>query len=88
MNENKNLIRQVTKTFNRVSRNMRENNQSIDALILFLDNYPELFADNYDEIGRDMEKWVLSESIKKNRKLIDKIQEIERTLNLAMHDEW
>ena len=61
---------------------------NIDTLLIYLDKYPELFAEQYDEISRDMLKWSLNESIKKHRTMIDKIQEIERELGLAMHHEW
>ena len=61
---------------------------NIDALLIYLDKYPELFAEEYDEINRDMIKWSLVESMKKQRTLIDKIQEIEKKLGLSMHHEW
>ena len=61
---------------------------NIDALLIYLDKYGELFAEEYDEINRDMIKWSLNESIKKHRAMIDKIQEIERKLGLSMHHEW
>ena len=67
---------------------MRDNNQTTDGLLIFLDKYPELFAAEYGEINRDIIKWALSENIKKNRELIDKIQEIEKELNLEIHQTW
>ena len=57
-------------------------------LSIYLDKYPELFAEEFGEINRDMIKWQLYESIKKYRSMIDKIQEIETDLELDMHHEW
>jgi hypothetical protein len=84
----KDIMKKVQRLFNRQSKNMTDNNQTTDGLLLFLDAYPELFADKYGMINRDMIKWALHENIKKNRELIDKIQEIEKELNLEIHHEW
>ncbi len=82
------LMKKATGLLERHQKNMTDNNETTDALLLFLDKYPELFADTYGEINRDMLKWALAENSKKNRQLIDKIQEIEKTLNLDIHHEW
>jgi len=82
------IMKKVQKLFNRQSKYMTDNNQTTDGLLIFLDKYPQLFAEEYGEINRDMIKWALAENIKKNRALIDKIQEIEKELNLPIHQEW
>ena len=82
------LMKRVEKLFARHSKYMSDNNETTDGLLLFLDKYPELFACDYDIIARDMIKWALAENIKKNRALIDKIQEIEKKHNLDIHHEW
>jgi len=82
------IMKKVQRLFYRQSKYMRDNNQTTDGLLLFLDKYPALFADYYEEINRDIIKWALNENIKKNRLLIDKIQEIEDSLGLEMHHRW
>ncbi|MCL2061346.1 MAG: hypothetical protein FWH03_01800 [Firmicutes bacterium] len=82
------LMKRVTKLFQRQQKYMTDNNDTTDALLFFLEKYPELFADEYGTINRDMIKWALAENIKRNRALIDKIQEIEKKLNLEIHHEW
>ena len=74
--------------FSRQSKNMRDNNQTTDGLLVFLDKYPKLFVNKYGTINRDIIKWALAENIKKNRALIDKVQTIEQELNLDIHHEW
>ena len=82
------LLKRVKKLFLRQQKYMIDNNETTDGLLLFLDKYPELFELEYDTINRDMIKWALNENIKKNRNLIDKIQEVEKKLGLDMHHEW
>ena len=84
----KSLMKKVQRLFNRQSKYMTDNNQTTEGLLLFLGKYPELFADEYGVINRDIIKWALAENIKKNRALIDKIQEIEKELNLEIHHKW
>jgi hypothetical protein len=74
------LMKRIEKLFARQSKYMTDNNQSTEALLIFLDKYPELFRDEYGEINRDMIKFALHKNIEKNRELIDKIQEIEKKL--------
>ena len=61
---------------------------NLDMMLIFLSKYPELFAEHYGEINRDMLKWSMFEHIKKCRALIDRIQEIEKELKLDIHHEW
>jgi len=83
-----NIMRKVRRLFNRQSKYMTDNNETTDGLLIFLDKYPEWFANEYGEINRDMIKWALAENIKKNRAMIDKIQAIEKALNLEIHHTW
>jgi hypothetical protein len=82
------LLKRVKKLFLRQQKYMVDNNETTDGLLLFLDKYPELFELEYDTINRDIIKWALNENIKKNRALIDKIQEVEKKLGLEIHHEW
>ena len=82
------LMKKVNRLFDRHSKYRTDNNDTADGLFIFLDKYPELFVQEYGTINRDMLKHALMENIKKNRMLIDKIQEIEKQLNLEMHHEW
>jgi len=79
------IMRKVNRLFERHSKYMTDNNQTTDALLIFLDKYPELFASEYGAINRDMLKWSLNLNILKNRALIEKIQEIEKELKLEVH---
>jgi len=82
------LQKRAGKHFFKQGELVTKSNDNIDTLLIYLDKYPELFAEEYDEINRDMVKWSLNESIKKHRELIDKIQEIEKKLGLSIHHEW
>lgn len=82
------LMKRAKKLFLRQQKYMVDNNETTDGLLLFLDKYPELFELEYDTVNRDMLKWALNENIKKNRALIDKIQEVEKKLGLDIHHEW
>jgi len=84
----KRITKNVQKIINRQSRYMWDNNKTTDAVIEFLDVCPDMFAVIYDTMRRDMVKWALNENIKKNRALIDKIQAVEKDLNLEIHHEW
>ena len=84
----KTFMRKIERLFIRQSKYMHDNNQTTECLLLFLDKYPELFASEYGEINRDMIKWSLSKNMDYNRLLIDKIQEIEKKLNLEIHQIW
>ena len=84
----KRVMKDVGKIINRQSKYMLDNNQSTDVLIEFLGQCPHMFTNVYDAIGRDIIKWALNENIKKNRALIDKIQAVEKELNLEIHHEW
>ena len=87
-NKMSDLMRRFRKFLNRHSRNMSYNNDAADCLLLYLDFYPQIFAMEYGEISRDAIKWALAENIKANRRLIDKIQEVEKNLNLEIHQIW
>ena len=82
------LMRGVRKMLNRQSRNRRENKDIAKCFMLYIDKYPQLFASEYGEINRDVLKWAFNEDIKTNRMLIDKIQEVEKNLNLEIHHIW
>ena len=81
----KDLIKKVRRLFNRHSKNMADNNDSTSVLLMFLDKYPTVFADEFGVIERDMLKWALDVNTKNNQLLIDKIKEIETEYNLPLH---
>ena len=82
------LMRRIRKMLNRQSRNSRENKDIAKCFALYLDKYPQLFALEYSEINRDVLKWTFNEDITINRMLIDKIQGVEKNLNLDIHHIW
>ena len=78
------LLRNIEELLICQSDYMHENNQTTECMLEFLIVFPKLFAQEYGEVARDMLKWSLNENIIMNRQLIDKIQEIEDTLNLEV----
>jgi hypothetical protein len=82
------IMKKVAKLFKRQAKYMVDNNETTDALLVFLEKYPELFANEYEMVARDMIKWALTENIRKNRALIDKIQEVEDNLGLEVKKKW
>ena len=81
-------MKRADKYFEKKSEHMQRTDDYLDMLMIFLDKHPEMFAEEYGEINRDMIKWQLSEHIRKCRGMIDRIQEIETDLNLEMHHKW
>ena len=79
------LINHFEKLHNKKSIYTEKAENIIDMLLIFLDKYPELFAENYGEVSRDMMKFVLYRHIDKCQKLVDKISQIEKDLNLPIH---
>ena len=82
------VMKRADKYFNQNSDYMQKIDNRIDMLLIFLEKHPEVFAEEYGEINRDMVKWRLAEHMEKCRKMIDKIQEIEIDLDLEMHHKW
>ncbi len=79
------LTKQADKLFNRHSKYRGDNNETAQALLIYLDKYPELFANEYGAINRDMLKWSLQENIKTTQALLDKVKAIETAFNLPLH---
>jgi hypothetical protein len=82
------IMKRADKYFEKQSDLTHKADDYIDMLMVFLEKHPEMFAENSHEISRDMTKWALAEHMAKCRALIDRIQEIEKDLNLEMHHKW
>ena len=64
---------------------MDKMNRNINKMVIFLSKYPELFGENYGEVARDMMKFFYYSHTDKCEKLVDRISEIEKELNLPIH---
>ena len=82
-----NLLRQARKLIDKQHKYMTENNETTEALLLFLKKQPEAFATEFGIYEREMFKWALNENCKQNRRLIKKIKELEVTYNLPFEYE-
>ena len=82
------VMKRADKYFEKKSQHTQRADDYIDMLMIFLEKHPEMFAEEYGEINRDMIKWSLAQHIEKCRAMIDRIQEIETELNLDMHHKW
>ena len=82
------VMRRATTLLHRNSTHMDKMKSNLDMFLIFLEKHPEMFAEDYGEINRDMVKWAYHEHMKKCREVIDRIQEIETELNLDMHHKW
>jgi hypothetical protein len=82
------LKKQAGKYFFKQGEMITKANDNIETLLTYLVKYPELFAEDYDEINRDMIKFFLVKHMDKCREMIDRIQEIEKDLNLDIHQIW
>lgn len=82
------IIKQARKLFTRQQRYMTDNNDTANALLLFLKEYPDLFANGFGITERDMIKWALGENIKHTQLLIDKITELETELGLPLEYDY
>ena len=78
------LTKKSRKLFNKHAFHIGYNNEIVDCLIAFLEKHPIIFAANYDITERDMIKWALSENIKQNQRMIDKIKEVETNFDLPL----
>jgi len=81
----KELEKATNKMFLKLSKNIDTNNDTIAALLLYLDTLPLMFAEQYGMLNRDMLKWTLRQHIGKFEDLIAKIEQIEKEHNLPMH---
>ncbi|MCL2228540.1 MAG: hypothetical protein FWC00_01780 [Firmicutes bacterium] len=79
------LTKYFDKIFAMKSKHMERTGDMIDMMLIFLDKYPELFAENNDEVTRDMIKFSLNQHIIKCQRFIDKIDGIEKDLDLPIH---
>jgi len=78
------LIKQAHKLFSRQRKYMADNNETTNGLLEFLDKCPDYFSMGFSVGDRDMIKWALSENIKQNQLLIDKIKAVETELGLPL----
>jgi len=78
------MAKHLYKLTTRISKNMGDNNQSIDFLLEHLDSEPLVFALSSEIGARKFFKWALADNIKRNQALIDKITKIEQKHNLPL----
>ena len=81
------ILKQARKLFSRQRKYMADNNETTQALLLFLKEFPDLFAHNFSVGDREIIKWALGENIKQNRILIDTISGLETGLCLPLEYE-
>ena len=80
------LSERFEKLYMKQQENFAKDNGIIEMMLIFLDKYPELFAENYaHEVSRDMMKFYIHSHMDKCQKLIDRIEQIEKDLDLPIH---
>ena len=73
------MAKHLYKFITRISKNMGDNNQSIDLWLENLDSEPPIYVLSSEIGARKFFKWALADNIKRNQALIEKITEIEKT---------
>ena len=71
------LIHNFERLHMQKSTHMAKMDNAIKQMLIFLDKYPELFGENYEEVSRDMFKVFLGDHIIKCEKLLAKVEKIE-----------
>jgi len=84
----KNLIKQSKKIYRKFGGAAYDNIERAKAFIMYIEKYPELFADNSDYVELDFFKRVLRESITQTQSLLDKIQETEDKIGMPVINKY
>jgi len=80
------LVWHFDKQYQKLCAGMEKQEKIIKSMSIFLDKYPELFGENYShEVGRDMMKFFMYAHADKLNALVDKIEQIEKDLDLPIH---
>jgi len=76
------LNMQADKLFHYLVRNLGENNDSINALVNYLEECGYTYAKGFREQNRDFIRWSLQRNIDHNKKLIKALNKVEKKHNL------
>ena len=84
----KNLEKRSKKVYNKLADGAYDIIGKAKAYASYVENYPELFADDHHECNLDYFKWTLKESIRQTQALLDRIQETEEKLGLPVINKY